>query len=364
MLVLFNRQSSIFHLQQSQVVVLSLVLAGIVFLADLFTPLGVASGVPYSLAVLLALNAPSRRSVVAFAILCSILTVSDFYIGPGRGGSELWKVVTNRFLAVSMIWITLTLGMLRKVADDRRQQAENQTRLHLADLAHMNRVSATGHLAATLAHELNQPLAAISIHSEIAIQLMRQNGNANPQLLQALSEITEQSHRAADIMRGVRSLVRKSEPQQSLVQLNDAVRDVTKLLDAQLKQSEVSLELRLTNIPPVKGDAIQLKQVLLNLLQNAVDAVDDADKLPRRVLVDTHVNGRDRIVCRVTDTGTGLDAGRVEQVFERFYSTKPKGMGMGLAISRSIIEAHGGRLWAEPNPDRGATFSFSLPNAT
>ena len=132
MSALFNRQVGIYDVLGKHAVGLSLGMAGLVFLADLFTPLGVASGVPYSLAILLSLNAPSRRYVLAFAIVCSILTLSDFYLGPGRGGSELWKVLTNRFLAIVMIWITLTLGMMRKHADQRRQAAEAQTLLHLA----------------------------------------------------------------------------------------------------------------------------------------------------------------------------------------------------------------------------------------
>ena len=351
-------------MQHRHAIGLSVGLASIVFLFDLFTPLGVASGVPYSLAVLLALNASSRRYAIGFAIVCSILTVSDLYLGPGRGGSELWKVLTNRFLAVSMIWITLTLGVMRKNADQRRQQAEEQMLLHLADLAHMNRVHTVGQLAATLAHELNQPLAAISFQSEIASKLIEKSNHSKSQVLEALSEVTEQSHRAAGIIRSVWSLVRKSEPQRSLVQLNDLVREMARLIDAQLRQAEVALELRLTSIPPITGDSTQLEQVLLNLLQNALDAVNsESHELPR-VVVETLVSNTGDITCRVRDTGVGLVADQVEQVFERFYSTKPNGMGMGLAISRSIIEAHGGRLWTERSPIRGAVFSFSLPRAS
>jgi len=342
-------------------VVLSLGMAGMVFLADLFTPLGVASGVPYSLAILLALHAPQRRYALAFAILCSVLTVSDLFIGPGRGGSELWKVLTNRSLALFMIWITLKLGAMRKQAEQSRRQAEAQSRSHLADLAHMNRVTTAGHLAAVLAHELNQPLAAISLQSEIANRRLGGDPDASPLVREALVEVASQSQRAADIIRSLRALVQKSESLRVEIPLNDLVDNVARLMSAYFERAAVRLQLRLSaTTAHVLGDRIQLEQVLLNLLQNALDALDEVNERTRLIVVET-CHDDQSITISVRDNGAGIEASEAERMFERFYSSKPQGMGLGLAISRSIIEAHGGRMWGESCMECGAKFSFSLP---
>ncbi len=352
----FSRQ------QEYRAVALSLGLASVVFLADLFTPLGVASAVPYTLALLLALNVKQRQYAISFAVLCSALTIIDLFTGPGRGGSELWKVLTNRSLALCMIWITLTLGLLRARADQRRHEAEELTRLHLADLAHMGRVEMAGQLAGTLAHELNQPFAAISLQAEIANRLLQHDDDTSPQLVAALDEVTSQSHRAAEIISSLRKLLRKAEPQRIPIQLNDVVSDVTRLMQAEFQRGNIRLRTRLNAaLPDVLGDRIQLEQVLLNLLQNACDAVADTPHLRRRIVVETRDCGGDCVSVCVQDNGAGLAAADTDRLFERFYSSKPHGMGMGLAISRTIIEAHQGRLWAEANEDGGAIFNFSLP---
>ncbi len=336
---------------------LSIALAVVVFVADLITPLGVASGVPYSLAVIAALRARSSKYILAFAILCSVLTIVDLFIGPGRGGSELWKVLTNRAVALCMIWITTTLGMICRRAEQQRREAEERTRLHLADLAHMSRVKAAGQFAANLAHELNQPLLAISIQSEFA---SHQADSGNKRLKEALSEITEQSQRAGAIIKTLRELVQKTEPRHVPLDLKEVLREVVRLIDVRARHADVKVQLELSETPPVLGDRIQLEQVLLNLLQNSLDAVTAAENKLRRIQVHTSWDGNGRVEVSVCDSGVGMNQEYTERVFERFYSTKPGGMGMGLAISRSIIEAHGGQLWATTNSDQGTTFKFNL----
>ena len=160
-----------------------------------------------------------------------------------------------------------------------------------------------------------------------------------------MREIADQSHRAADIIRSLRDLVAKSDPRRSPMQLNDVVQEVRTLTESQFENSGVELCFELEEVPEILGDRIQLEQVLINLLQNSLDAVLEANHEPRRIVVNTATNGDELVRLSVRDTGTGLGRTSAERVFDRFYSSKPKGMGMGLAISRSIIEAHGGRLW-------------------
>lgn len=350
-------------LLRDRAVLLSLAMAAVVFVIDLFTPLGVASGIPYTLAVLVALTAASDRYPPAFALLCGTLTILDLFLGADRGQTEMWKVLTNRALTLFMISMTTLLGMRRRWAEEKRRQAEEQTRLHLADLAHMGRLKTAGQLAAGLAHELNQPLAAVSLQAEVAALLAQAN---RPQdsaaLLTALREVTEQSLRAAGILRTLRNLVEKGKMERAPIDLNDVVRDVARLIEVQTRRAEVVLTLRLASVlPRVLGDRIQLEQVLLNLLQNAIEAVMAVDGGPRKVEVETSVVEGVWVRVAVCDTGVGLRADEVERIFERFYTTKPNGMGVGLALSRSIVEAHGGRIDATPNPPRGASFTFILP---
>ena len=351
---------------QSSAVPASLMFACLVFVADSLTPLGVASGVPYSLAVLLALNSGSRRYVVSFAVLCSLLTLVDLMIGPGRGGSELWKVLTNRSMAISMIWITTILGLKRHRAERYRRRAEAQTRSHLADLAHLSRVETAGQLATTLAHELNQPLSAISLQSEIAVQLAAQQPESqhHPMFTDAMHEIAEQSQRAAAIVKTLRAMVRKTPPRKTAVNLNEVARNVAQLMDTQVRHANVTLRLNLGSSPTVKGDTVQLEQVVLNLLQNSLDAIEAADTRFRRIELRTESLPSGEIEVGVRDTGVGLSDDDCERVFDRFFTSKSDGMGMGLAICRSIIESHNGRMWAAGNEDRGTTFCFRLPAAS
>ncbi|MFM9965879.1 MAG: sensor histidine kinase [Planctomycetaceae bacterium] len=340
----------------------SVLLVSVVFIVDAILPLGVASAVPYTFAVLLALKARSPRFGVWVAVGCCVLTFAKMGLFPDRGTTELWKVITNRCLAVFAVGTSALLGVQRRRAEDQRQQAEAQMRLHLADLAHLGRLKTAGQLATSLAHELNQPLAAVSLQSEIATQLVQQDGaGSRDALLSALREITEQSQRAGVIVRSLREQVRKPEPSRSTVSVNDVARDAVRLIEPQAERAGVTIRSKLAEaLPPILGDSIQLEQVLLNLLQNAIEAMTTTAS-PQLVQVETRCEDSQQITVSVTDTGVGFAPDEVERVFERFHSTKPYGMGMGLAISRSIVEAHGGRLHGESNPDRGATFTLTLP---
>lgn len=330
---------------------LALALAATVFAVDLCLPLGVASAVPYTFAVLLALGAKPNWLGPAVAGLCMVLTVAKMEIAPDRGTTELWKVIANRGLALFSVGVTTLLGVLRR-------RAEERLREHQAALASMSRAAVAGELAALLAHELNQPLAAVCLQADVAAHLAARD--AAPELTTALEEVAEQSRRAADIVRSIRRTVRRADPARGAVDVNDAVRVVVRLLGWLARRSMVDVYTNLAPdpVPPTHGDRIQLEQVLFNLIQNAIEAVVARGTGPRTVAVETAVEG-EMIAVRVRDTGAGLaDPARV---FERFYTTKPDGMGLGLAISRSTAEAHGGALTAAAAPGGGAVFTLVLP---
>lgn len=336
-------------------------LATTVFAVDLMLPLGVASAIPYTFAVLLALKDPRPWIGPFVAGACIVLTVAKMGIAPDRGTTELWKVIANRCLAIFSIGMTTFLGMRRRRADFERAAAEEKLRLHLADLAHLNRLATAGQLATGLAHELNQPLAAVCLNADIAAQ--SPTAAADPSLAEALCEISEQSQRAAEIIKSVRRMVGKGAPVEIPVDLNAVVRGVATVVAGPARRAGVAVEMHLAAdpLPAVLGDPTQLEQVVHNLVQNAVEAVEAADSGPRLVEIVT-VAENAAVAVTVRDTGVGLPSNS-EILFERFRTTKPAGMGLGLALARSIVEAHGGRVWASPRsgPNRGAEFTFRLP---
>ena len=352
------------RLWRRHAILASLLVATIVFLIDLNTPLGVASGVPYSLAILIALNARSNRAIVALAILCSTLTIGDIFLGPGPGNSEFWKVITNRGLALFMMWTTFGLGMLRRKAEQERRLAEEKTRMHLTDLAHMGRLETVGQLATGLAHELNSPLAAISLQAQIANEYLGRENGRDERVSESIQAVVDEAERAAGIVKSLRDLVNKGTPKQQSIQMCEIVKEVVRLIEFRLKRAQVELFLELEETPAILGDRIQLQQVILNLLQNAIDALSINDVNSRRISVEVKCEGQTEVIVRVKDTGPGFTDADPDLVFERFFSSKPDGMGMGLAISRSIIEAHNGRLWAESRVNGGAKFEFNLPLAS
>jgi C4-dicarboxylate-specific signal transduction histidine kinase len=220
-------------------------------------------------------------------------------------------------------------------------------------------------LATGLAHELNQPLAAVCLQAELAARLRETDDpTSQAELGEALREISEQSHRAADIIRTLRRMIRRSDPAQKPVDLNEVARAVVRLIDWQARRAGVEVHLRLEEDPPppqVTGDRTQLEQVTFNLLQNAVEAAAGADAGPRVAQIETAWDGKGRVILTVRDTGPGLKPGEEARVFERFFTTKPDGMGMGLAIGKSIVEAHGGKMYVAHHIGRGAAFAFALP---
>ncbi len=243
-----------------------------------------------------------------------------------------------------------------------RRRAELEVRRQRDELAHVNRITAMGELTASLAHELNQPLAAILNNAQAARRFMASDGIDLDEVRAILDDIIADDQRAAEIIRRLRALARKTPAELAPLQLADVVRDVVSLLrgDAMLRQVRVSVATA-PHLPLVLGSSVQLQQVVLNLLLNAFDAMRDCPADRREALVRVEPDGTRGVTVTVIDRGPGIDSGLLDTVFEPFYTTKGNGMGMGLSICRSIIDAHGGRLWAENNQDQGACFVFSLP---
>jgi two-component system sensor kinase FixL len=245
-----------------------------------------------------------------------------------------------------------------------RKRAEVEAQRSHQELAHVTRVSAMGELTASIAHELNQPLSGILFNAQAARRFLDLTPPPLQEIRSILTDIVQDDKRAADVIRRLREFLRKGETDMRVLDLNGLVQDVVGLLGSDLVIRNIQMRLDLDAATAlVKGDRVQLQQVILNLLLNAVEAMTDSDQDDRTLTVRTRLAERDLVRVSVADTGPGLPAGTEEMMFEPFYTTKPTGMGMGLAISRSIIAAHGGTIAVEANLARGATFHVSLPSA-
>jgi PAS domain S-box-containing protein len=252
------------------------------------------------------------------------------------------------------------VGALMDVTDTRLAQEALQRAQ--AELAHVTRVTTLGELTASIAHEVNQPLAAIVTNGEATLRWL---ANESPNLAEArgaVERIISDSHRASEVIKRLRELARKSDLQMAALDVNDVIADVVALVQREVLSHRVRLRLELDKtLRPVTGDRVQLQQVLINLLMNGIEAMATVNERPRELVVRSAQRETDRVLVAVRDSGIGIDPERVDRLFMAFVTTKPDGLGMGLSICRSIIEAHGGELWALSNDDAGATFQFTLP---
>jgi signal transduction histidine kinase len=231
-----------------------------------------------------------------------------------------------------------------------------------AELAHFNRVATVGQLTASIAHEVNQPISAAVINAGAALRWLGAHPPDLDEVRHALNQIAADGKRAGDIVSRIRVLIKKAPPPRSRFDLNEAVLDVFALVRTEVLRHGVSLQSELAgDLPRIEGDRIQLQQVILNLILNAVEAMTSLKEGARELQVSTATDAAGGVLVSVRDSGLGFEAASVDHVFESFYTTKPNGIGMGLAICRSIIAAHGGRIWATANEPRGAIFQFTLP---
>jgi C4-dicarboxylate-specific signal transduction histidine kinase len=245
------------------------------------------------------------------------------------------------------------------------KQAEDALRKTQANLAHVSRLTTMGELTASIAHEVNQPLTAVVNNANACLSLLPNGALDVSEIRDALSEIIEDAGRASAVIARVRQLARKAPFGKAPQDLRDVVSDVLALarLESAARRMTIRAEMP-ERLPLVSGDRVQLQQVLLNLVVNGMDAMESVDESSRVLTISVRQESREGVPeasVSVTDQGTGFKPDDKDRLFEAFYTTKPHGMGMGLAISRSIIEAHGGRLWAQANDGPGATVIFSLP---
>ena len=241
-------------------------------------------------------------------------------------------------------------------------QMTDKAMRHQEELLHVSRVNLLGEMASGIAHELNQPLAAIGNYGDACLGLLRSQAHDVPRLVRNLEEIVSQSERAGAIIREMRAMVKKRSLELAPVNVNEIIRTVLLLVRREVAEKAVPLTLELAEaLPPVLADAVQMEQVMLNLIRNAIDALGDPAASAPSLTIRTCVTTDGRIQVEVCDTGVGLPPGEPDRIFEPFFTTKPDGLGMGLPISRSIVEIHRGSLEAVRNPDGGSTFRVTLP---
>lgn len=281
---------------------------------------------------------------VSFIIICFLVVILILYLRSSRD-------LNNK--------LTASKESLEQEIKE-RQHAQEQALTHQAELAHVARLSTMGEMASGLAHELNQPLSAIHTYVQGCIRRITM-GNADlDAIVNALQLTAQQADRAGGIIRRLRSFVRKGESHKTYSEINQIVHEVTGFLDTQLKNKQVSLILDLEeDLPPVLVDIIQIEQVLINLLKNAIEAMSDVEK-PTIIVSTRHASHKVIELC-VIDSGHGISEDKLKRIFNPFFTTKTSGMGMGLSISSSIIEAHDGKLYAENNTEQGARFCLTLP---
>jgi PAS domain S-box-containing protein len=242
-----------------------------------------------------------------------------------------------------------------------RKRAEDALHHAQAELAHVTRVATLGEMTASIAHEINQPLAAVVNNASACLRWLAGPTPNLEEARQSAALITADGHRAGEIIGRIRALAKKASSRKDWIDINETILEVIALARSEVHSNGVSLQTRLgDDMPLILGDRIQLQQVILNLIINAIEAMSGVGENPRELVVRSEKDGSQRVLVAVRDSGPGLDPKSLDHLFTAFFTTKPKGMGMGLAISRSIIEAHGGRLWAVPNDGPGATFQFTL----
>lgn len=254
------------------------------------------------------------------------------------------------------------IGAVQDVTENKvAEAAANQAR---SELAHVARVTTSSTLTASMTHEISQPLSAILTNANTSLRLLGADPPNIDGAREAARRLVRDGNRAAAVITRLRALFSKQEDALELLDLNEAIREVIALSTSDLQRNRIVLQADLVDdLPSVRGDRVQLQQVVLNLLRNASDAMLGLLDRPRHVLVRTERDAGDRVRVSVKDAGVGLDVARLSKLFDAFYTTKSDGMGIGLSVSRAIIERHNGRLWGEPNQGPGATFSFSIPRS-
>ena len=328
------------------------------------------------------------------AVILSTLAVEYFFIPPFHsfGVNREFLPVFIEFAASSAIvgwfssWRKRTEAELRYARDElqlrvgertaelrhtneqllaemaERKRAEDAYYEAQAELARVTRMSAMGVLAASISHEVNQPLAAVVTNADACMMWLSSEPPNLGEARVAVECIAQQGTRASDVIRRIRAMFTKATPERTQVQVNELIREVTALIEAAALRNQVVVETELaTDLPATIVDRVQLQQVIVNLMLNGIEAMSNVADRPRRLVIRSGMQNSDEVLVAVQDCGVGIAPKDEKRIFDAFFTTKNQGMGMGLSISQSVIEAHGGRLWAMRNSDHGATLQFTLP---
>jgi signal transduction histidine kinase len=319
-------------------------------------------------------NAPVTPKLIASRIHPEDLPLWHGMLDMGRGsGSDLDYEFRLQMLDGSVKYLHIVahanrnqlndleyIGAIQDVTEYRLSEA-TLSRVR-SELAHVSRVSTLGNLSASIAHELNQPLSGVIMNASTCLRRLAADPPNVEGAVEIVRRVIRDANRASEVINRLRALFGKKEKATELVDLNEAVRELIALSLTDFHANSVTLQSEyVDDLPLVTGDRVQLQQVMLNLLRNATDAMTDVNDRPRHLLIKTELEGEGRVRLTVKDSGIGFGQDGVDQLFNAFYTTKSHGMGMGLSVSRSIIESHNGRLWAVPNDGPGVTFSFSIP---
>jgi C4-dicarboxylate-specific signal transduction histidine kinase len=350
-----KHQSNLGFLSKSSLLpVAAIALTAGVFVFDTITKMEIAVPVFYTAVILISVQFCNRRGVVLVGAGCIFLTLLSDFLTPTISASESGIINT----AISLLAIAATTYLAAKI-----QTAEGAVYEAREQLAHIARVTALGELTASIAHEVNQPLAATVINGNASLRWLSANPPNLEEAKQAVERIVKDATRAGEIIVRVRSLAKRNPPQKAWFNINEVIRETVILTASEIHQNRIALHTDFDdNLPEIFGDRIQVQQVVLNLLLNAIEAVNKTSNGLRELSISSSKEETSAALITIRDSGIGLKPEKIDQLFNAFYTTKDDGMGMGLTIGRSIIESHGGRIWATLNESRGATFRFTLPS--
>ena len=325
---------------------------GGIFVADTTTESEIAFPVFYTAIVLIAARFCTKRGIIFVGLGCiGLIFLSDILtidVSPSQAG------IANT--AISVVAIAATTYLAAKI------EAEKETAYQArSQLAHVVRVTALGEMTTSIAHQINQPLAAMAVHSNACLNWLDAEPPNLDEARKNITRIAQDADRANEIIVQVRNLTKGSPPERAWLQINEIIHSTIGFLDREIQEHQISLQTGLAdNVPAVQGDRVQLQQVVINLLLNAIEAVNKNSSGPRQLVIRCAQRDPKNVLITIQDTGAGF-ALETPSVFSMRLYDKQNGMGMGLAISRSIVKSHGGRIWATPNDPTGAAFHFTLP---
>jgi len=332
----------------------AIVLASAIFVVDTLTDLEIAVPVFYTAVILIAVRFCSRRGVVFVGLGCIALTLLSEIVTPQTSESAAGAINT----AISILAIVSTTYLVLKIEAAERSGYEAR-----AQLAHAARVTALGELTASLAHEVNQPITATIANANASLRWLSADPSNLDEARAAIERIVKDASRAGSIVGRIRGLAKRAPAKKMPCNINDIILEIATLTASEIRKRRVVLQTELpSDLPKTHADPVQLQQVILNLVMNAVEAMESIPEAKRVLLIGSAHRPAGSITVTVRDSGSGLEqSADPERVFTPFFSTKSSGMGLGLTITRSIIENHGGRIWMEKNTPNGAIFRFTLP---